>query len=218
MIWTTTPWTLLGNKAICVNKNGKYVISNNCIIGSKYCDSVDCTIGRKNYDRVECIIGSKFYDSDDSDDSDDCIIGSKYCDSDNKNVIDINDVIGCKYLNVLDEECIIVCDDYVDCESDVETGCAHLSPYFGEDDYRLCKNNNIIDNLLDTIIIDDEGNYTIDTFKGRNIFDKQIDKDIITLLKSKNMFVKQQQINHSYPFSPRTHQPLIYKACHSYNN
>ena len=30
------------------------------------------------------------------------------------------------------------------------------------------------------------------------------------------MFVKQQQINHSYPFSPRTHQPLIYKACHSY--
>ena len=174
MIWTTTPWTLLGNKAICVNKDGKYVIS------------------------------------------DDCIIGSKYCDSDNKNVIDINDIIGCKYLNVLDEECIIVCDDYVDCESDVGTGCVHLSPFFGEDDYRVCKNNNIIDNLLDTIIIDDEGNYTIDTFKGRNIFDKQIDKDIITLLKSKNMFVKQQQINHSYPFSPRTHQPLIYKACHSY--
>ena len=41
IIWTTTPWTLLGNKAIGVNKNGEYVIVNDkFIVGVNYLNNI----------------------------------------------------------------------------------------------------------------------------------------------------------------------------------
>lgn len=151
--------------------------------------------------------------------NDSFIIGKNFIDNvkdviDIKDVkdININDYIGKEYIGVNDN-CKIVCDDYVE-SSGNGTGIVHLSPFFGEDDYRVCVENNLIDKekLLDEIIIDDEGNYCKTKYKGNNIFDKNLEKQIIKDFD----VIKQQQISHQYPFSPRTHKPLIYKACHSY--
>lgn len=192
IIWTTTLWTIPGNKGVCVNKNGNYVIINNkYIMSMNYVMNVSDCISIKNK-RMSTI-----------------------------HSIDINNYINKYYYNMNGEKCKIVSDDYVDYlnkDNSQGTGLVHLCPFFGEDDYRVCIDNNIIkkEDIMKDIIIDDEGNYTIDEYKGKNIFDKDVEKDIIEKLKEKDMLMKTKQINHSYPFSPRTHKPLIYKACHSY--
>ena len=184
IIWTTTPWTLLGNKAIGVNRNGEYVIVNDkFIVGVNYLNNI------RMFDNI--------------------VISS----------ININDYIGKEYFNLLNEKCKVINGDFIDYQNKDNkdgTGLVHLSPYFGEEDYEVCINNKVIDkeSVINDIIIDDNGDYVIDIMKGFNIFSKETEERIITLLGDKLLKIK--KINHQYPYSPRTHKPLIYKACNSY--
>jgi isoleucyl-tRNA synthetase len=98
-------------------------------------------------------------------------------------------------------------DDYVTTDDGV--GIVHIAPAYGEDDFRVCKQNGIeafVDPLDDACAFTD----AIPEYKGR--FCKDCDKDIIKALKASGKLVHQATIVHSYPFCDRTDTPLIYRA------
>jgi isoleucyl-tRNA synthetase len=89
------------------------------------------------------------------------------------------------------------------------TGLVHMAPAYGEDDFRVCKENGL------TVIadpLDAACNFTdqLPEYAGR--FCKDCDKDLIRRLKQEGKLVHQTTIVHSYPFCDRTDTPLIYRA------
>jgi len=98
-------------------------------------------------------------------------------------------------------------DNYV--TTDDGTGLVHIAPAYGEDDFRVCKEAGITafaDPLDDACAFTD----AVPEYKGR--FCKDCDKDIIKRLKAEGKLVHQATIVHSYPFCDRTDTPLIYRA------
>jgi isoleucyl-tRNA synthetase len=97
------------------------------------------------------------------------------------------------------------------------TGIVHQAPAFGEDDYRVCLANGVIDkgeNL--PCPIDESGRFVepVVDFLGVNV--KDADKKIIAALKQNGLMVKSGNLNHSYPFCWRSDTPLIYRAVPSW--
>jgi len=88
------------------------------------------------------------------------------------------------------------------------TGLVHLAPAYGEDDFRVCRAAGI--ELVD--VLDAECRFTeaVPDYAGR--FCKDADADIVRRLKREGRVVHQGTIVHSYPFCERTDTPLIYRA------
>ncbi|PPD89691.1 hypothetical protein GOBAR_DD13337 [Gossypium barbadense] len=119
------------------------------------------------------------------------------------------------FLEFSDAAFRVIADNYV--TDDSGTGIVHCAPAFGEDDYRVCIGNQIInkgENLI--VAVDDDGCFTgkITDFSGCYV--KDADKDIIEALKAKGRLVKQGTFTHSYPFCWRSDTPLIYRAVPSW--
>lgn len=110
----------------------------------------------------------------------------------------------------------IVCDDYV--TEDSGTGIVHQAPYFGEDDYRVCIANGIINKDTGPVVcpIDACCHFTseVKDFAGLNV--KEADKSIIKYLKDAKRLIHQSVFKHSYPFCWRSDTPLIYRAVPSW--
>jgi isoleucyl-tRNA synthetase len=102
-------------------------------------------------------------------------------------------------------------DDYVKNESG--TGIVHTSPAFGEDDFRVCLKNKIIEKKGENMIchINKNGIFD-DTTQWKGQLVKECDKNIIKYLKEHNKIFKTENYKHSYPHCWRTDTPLIYKA------
>jgi isoleucyl-tRNA synthetase len=88
------------------------------------------------------------------------------------------------------------------------TGIVHLAPAYGEDDYRVCKAAGIA--IVDPL--DEEAKFTDRVPEYAGQFCKDADKAIIARLKAEGKLVHQSTIVHSYPFCERTDTPLIYRA------
>jgi isoleucyl-tRNA synthetase len=88
------------------------------------------------------------------------------------------------------------------------TGIVHQSPAHGEDDYRVCKANQIP--FVDPV--DYGGNFDgqVGDLAGLNV--KEADKVIIKKLRELGRLVKHETIEHNYPYCQRSGTPLIYKA------
>ena len=190
--WTTTPWTLPSNIALCVNAELEYQYIKD--------DTGDIHIVGKD----------------------------KYKNCNIKNPIIIKtvkgkDLIGMKYEPIYDyfksdKYHIIVSDDYVKDSGTTGTDIVHLAPVFGEDDYRVCKEKNIItDECISHLEPVDENckyNHKVIKYQGCLVFD--VETDIIKELKERKIHLKTQQIKHEYPFCYRTDTPLIYRVCKSF--
>jgi isoleucyl-tRNA synthetase len=100
----------------------------------------------------------------------------------------------------------ILNDDFVTTEDG--TGLVHLAPAYGEDDYRVCRAVDIT--LVDPL--DESCNFTDAIPEWAGQFCKDADKAIIRRLKDDGKLVHQSTIQHSYPFDDRTDTPLIYRA------
>lgn len=100
--------------------------------------------------------------------------------------------------------------DYVTTEDG--TGVVHQAPAFGEDDMNTCAAHDI--ELV--IPVDDDGKFTSQApdYEGQLVFDAN--KEIIRDLKAAGRVVRHQTIEHSYPHSWRSGEPLIYKAMPSW--
>ncbi|KAL5981401.1 hypothetical protein ACLOJK_015456 [Asimina triloba] len=95
------------------------------------------------------------------------------------------------YFSELSESAFrVLADNYV--TDDSGTGVVHCAPAFGEDDYRVCINSNIIQKVVygeDLIVaVNDDGMFTdkVSDFKGRYV--KHADKDIIAAVKARKRF------------------------------
>jgi len=88
------------------------------------------------------------------------------------------------------------------------TGVVHIAPGFGEDDAQLGKKIGL------SVIshVDDEGKIDQKVTPFANLFVKKADPLVIEDLKSRNLILKEDKINHSYPFCYRCGTPLIYKS------
>jgi len=113
VIWTTTPWTIPSNVAVCINPEYKYSLIK---MKNKFCviafDMIEqCS---KRWEQKLNILST--------------IHGKKLCDIDLRHPF-------------LDRKSILLHADHVTTESG--TGCVHTAPAHGMDDYLICKKNNI---------------------------------------------------------------------------
>nr|DAD24502.1 TPA_asm: hypothetical protein HUJ06_025966 [Nelumbo nucifera] len=226
--WTTTPWTLPSNLALCVNANFVYVKVRDKLSGSTY------VVAESRLSQLP--VKKPKPDAQYGPIQDSKSSNSKSKSSSNnkdKNGMDTGSyellekvsgasLVGTKYVPLFDyfkefsEVAFrVIADNYV--TDDSGTGVVHCAPAFGEEDYRVCIEAHIInkgENLV--VAVDDDGCFTekISEFSGRYV--KDADKDIINALKAKGRLVKSGNFTHSYPFCWRSDTPLLYRAVPSW--
>ncbi|RIB13210.1 isoleucyl-tRNA synthetase [Gigaspora rosea] len=197
LAWTTTPWTLPSNLALCTHPDFEYIkikdedSGKNYILLEKCLNTLYKDPKKAKYTILQKILGK--------------------------------DMKGWEYVPLFEyfvpkfkgKGFIVVNDTYV--TDDSGTGIVHQAPAFGEDDYRICLNNNVIteDGFL-PCPVDEQGLFTseVGDFAGMHV--KDADKNIQKLLKQNNRLIVQSQIKHSYPFCWRSDTPLLYKAVPSW--
>ncbi len=191
--WTTTPWTLPANSALAVNKKMKYV-------RLRHDDGHIYVLAEsrvKAYDKI-------------------------FANSENLGTVMGADLVGLHYTPIFPYYkdlaaaghglYTVISGDYVS-DSD-GTGIVHIAPAYGEDDYIVAK---AIDPQFPIILnVDDYGNFdsTVTEWAGENIF--VANPKIIDWLRNTGRLVKKDQHKHSYPFGPRSHEKLIYRATDSW--
>lgn len=180
LVWTTTPWTLLSNVALCVNPNEKYVkVSSrgyNFIIAKLLADKV---LG-EDYEIIEELLGS---------------------DLENREYEQLIPELSIKENK---KAFIVTCADYVTMEDG--TGIVHIAPAFGQDDYEVGLKYDLA--ILNPV--GEDGCYTEGPWKGRLVVDSELEIDIIKYLASKDKLFKKQKMNHDYPHCWRCKTPLVY--------
>jgi isoleucyl-tRNA synthetase len=99
------------------------------------------------------------------------------------------------------------------------SGIVHTAPAFGEDDFQSAATAGI--ELVDPT--DLEGRYTSElidipglSLQGKQVKDPNTDKEIVQWIKAQGRLLKQEVLQHNYPFCERSDTPLIYKAISSW--
>ncbi|CAH1426937.1 unnamed protein product [Lactuca virosa] len=214
--WTTTPWTLPSNLALCVNSNLVYVKVKSKSNGKIYVVA-ESRLSELPVEKAKKGTPNGAVDDKSKGKTKSSVVAYEVLDK-----FPGSSLVGKKYVPLFDYfkefsdvAFRVVADDYV--TSDSGTGIVHCAPAFGEDDYRVCLENQIInkgENLV--MAVDDDGCFTerITDFIGRYV--KEADKDIIQAVKDKGRLVKTGSFTHSYPFCWRSDTPLIYRAVPSW--
>ena len=204
LAWTTTPWTLPSNLALCVNADMDYVLVRDAASGKLYWLAESRLVelyppkkGKKadapEYEVVKKVKGS-------------ALVGLEY-----KPLFNYFE----SYKTKFPKAWTVLSDSYVT-DSD-GTGIVHQAPYFGEDDYRVCLAHGVISKDSEIICpLDEVGCFlpVVSDFAGQYV--KDADKNILKYLKEAGRLVKQSTITHSYPFCYRSDKPLIYRAIPSW--
>ncbi len=184
--WTTTPWTLPSNLALCVNEEIDYSLVLEKKTNKKfYIATARIEAYKKGFEfeTLEEVKGST-------------LVGTEYLPLFNY----FEDKRAEGSFKVLSDGYVTTTDG---------TGIVHIAPAFGEDDNRVMKEAGI-----NSIVcpIDESGCFTneVTDFSGKYI--KEADKEIIKKLKDEGKLFHQSVLVHSYPFCYRTDTPLIYRA------
>jgi isoleucyl-tRNA synthetase len=184
LVWTTTPWTLPSNLAICVGPDIGYVVVRDTDSGDVYV-LAEARLGvyypkPEQYEVLKRMKGS--------------------------------DLQGLTYEPLFDYFAdtpgafTVLADPFVSTEDG--SGIVHMAPAYGEDDYRVCSTAGIP--LVEPLDVDCKFTALVPDYAG--LFCKDADKLIIKRLKDEGKLVHQSTIQHSYPFCERTDTPLIYRA------
>ena len=186
VIWTTTPWTIPGNRALAVHEDINYIsisfnkdeIQRNIILAS---DLKDNFLKENEIENVNINFEIKGKD----------LIGVK-----------------CKhplYDLGYDFEVPVLHGDFVTTEQG--TGIVHICPVHGMDDFLLGKKHD----LELPMTINESGIYYdhIPLFAGKHIF--KVDQDVCDEIKNCSNLISQGVLIHSYPHSWRSKAPLVYK-------
>ncbi len=187
LIWTTTPWTLPENLAICAGPEIDYVVVRDAASQVSYvmAEARLAAYYKKaeEYTLVATIKGSQ-------------LKGWTY------------EPIFPYFAKYSEQGAFRVLNDAFVSTGD-GTGLVHMAPAYGEDDFRVCKESGL---LVIADPLDAACNFTdqLPEYAGR--FCKDCDKDLIRRLKQEGKLVHQTTIVHSYPFCDRTDTPLIYRA------
>ena len=183
VIWTTTPWTLPSNQAVCLHADLVYVL-------------VRCELGLG----VETVLLAK--------DMADDVMARYGCEKFQL----LAETTGANLENLLlqhplaNRQVPLILGEHVNTEAG--TGAVHTAPDHGVDDFNVGQQYG-----LETLnLIDEHGVFTSDAgeFAGAHVY--KADEQIINVLRDNHALVAEETITHSYAHCWRTKTPLIYRA------
>jgi len=192
VIWTTTPWTLPGNRAIGFGAGIDYVVievkgvgeKSQAKVGERFAVAIallEQVTKAADITALEYVAAVKG----------DAFVGTI-----------------CRHplhAGGYDFEVPLYAGDFVTTEAG--TGFVHIAPGHGEDDYHLGLANNVT--IPETV--DGDGKYYphVPLFAGKHVF--KIDPDMLGALKDAGALLANSKLVHSYPHSWRSKAPLIFR-------
>ena len=217
LAWTTTPWTLMANRALAVNPDMEYVkvkVGKEIYIVAKsrakaiFNEENERVTGAEGDPREHQRVGEESTWQDPL-----CIIKGK-------------DLEGLKYESLDGTICQVFTADFVGSEEG--TGIVHIAPAYGEDDYELYKQHGQQDPSNDDSIgfvdVLDENGYYIKEYADKlhklGVRDTDehgiqiwaANKFIAKCLEEKGIVYRIEYIQHEYPFNPRSKERIMYRA------
>jgi isoleucyl-tRNA synthetase len=183
LVWTTTPWTLVSNVAVAVAPKEDYV--------------------KIALDNEQLILAEALLS----------VVGGDY------QIVARykgEDLLGLEYeplysfVPVEKRAWYVVPGDFVTLEDG--TGIVHTAPAFGEDDYRVGREND----LPFVQPVDGAGRFTAEVGPWAGLFIKDADPLITKDLEKRGLLYKAGRIVHTYPFCWRCDSPLVYYARNSW--
>ncbi len=187
LAWTTTPWTLPSNLALCVNKSYEYA-------------KVKANIGTDDEPKYETYILAKE------------LIESvlKETPYEILSTFKGEDLLGLKYEQLMPfakvegKAFVVIHGDYVTLIDG--TGIVHIAPAYGEDDSLVSKQNGI----AFVNLVDKSGKFVpeVEPWAGR--FVRDCNEDICKWLAAENKLFSKEKHMHSYPHCWRCDTPLLY--------
>ena len=182
LAWTTTPWTLPANMVLAVNRDVDYSL---VAYGDKKfyvaSDRVEKVMTDEKHQPLEYSIVKTIKGSE--------LVGKRF-----EPLFENRGPAAHKILHA----------DFVTTEDG--TGIVHIAPAYGEDDYELCRKNDVP--VLS--LVDGDGNYTEGRWLGRNIW--EVNKEIAKTLLEEGRALKIEYIRHEYPHCHRCGTKLMYRA------
>jgi len=182
LAWTTTPWTLPANMVLAVNQDVDYSLVE---YGDKKfyvaSDRVEKVMTDEKHQPLEYSIVKTIKGSE--------LTGKRF-----EPLFENRGPAAHKILHA----------DFVTTEDG--TGIVHIAPAYGEDDYELCRKNDVP--VLS--LVDGDGNYTEGRWLGRNIW--EVNKEIAKTLLEEGRALKIEYIRHEYPHCHRCGTKLMYRA------
>ena len=196
LAWTTTPWTLPSNVALCVNPDETY-----CKV--KAADGYTYYMAKALLDKV---LGGLAKEDSPAYEILEEYNGSELEYKEYEPLFDFVKPV-CEKQNKKGH--YITCDGYVTMTDG--TGIVHIAPAFGEDDAKVGRKYD----LPFVQLVDGQGNLTKETpYAG--IFVKKADPIILKDLEEKGLLFAAPKFEHDYPFCWRCDTPLIYYARESW--
>ena len=197
LAWTTTPWTLPSNVALCVNPDETY-----CKV--KAADGYTYYMAEALLDKVLGKLakeeGDKAYE---------VLETYKGTDLEYKEYEPLFACAGEAAAKQKKKAHFVTCDTYVTMSDG--TGIVHIAPAFGEDDSRIGRNYD----LPFVQFVDGQGNLTKETpYAG--VFVKKADPMVLTDLDKEGKLFDAPKFEHEYPHCWRCDTPLIYYARESW--
>lgn len=197
LAWTTTPWSLVANQSLCVNPEATYVYQRTSSGSGSF---IQVVVYEKADPDLPIIKSVKGQD----------IVGMEYEPLFSFQVQDqghgsVFKILGDSYVGV-----------------DVGTGIVHQAPMFGEDDYRVCLREGVINERTRFVIpYDDNGYLTSELSEFFGIPDHLPELRFFTkvnkfVLKRLKYPYETKEVVHNYPHCWRSGKPLMYRAVSSW--
>ncbi len=187
LAWTTTPWTLPSNLALCVNKSYTYT-------------EIKVNVGNDEEQKFENYILAKD------------LISSVLKDKEYELVREFKgeELLGTEYEQLMPfakpdgKAFVVIHGDYVTLTDG--TGIVHIAPAYGEDDSLVAKQNNI----AFVNLVDKSGKFVEEVTPWAGRFVRDCNEDICKWLKEENKLFSKEKHMHSYPHCWRCDTPLLY--------
>jgi isoleucyl-tRNA synthetase len=230
LAWTTTPWTLPSNTALCVGPNIEYVLVQT--FNQYTFEPINVILAKnlvgyqfsKGFQAVENVNDLAAYKS-----------GDKSIPYFVSEAVLGKELIGIKYEQLLpyalphenaENAFQVIGGDFVTTEDG--TGIVHIAPTFGSDDARVAKENNVPamlvlnENGIPVPLVDLQGKFRPEMIEFAGMFvkneyykegeapEKSADVQIAIKLKEENKAFKVEKYEHSYPHCWRTDKPVLY--------
>ena len=186
VIWTTTPWTIPGNFAICLNADFDYVLlqvpsGDVYVLARDLAESV-CKAAHIDYDACKVLAELK---------------GSEF------------ELMTATH-PLFDRESVILNGDHV--TLDAGSGCVHTAPGFGAEDFQICQQYDKagLTHIGVPVPVNAKGVMTDERYNGQ--FYAKGNDLVVEDLEKEGFLVAKEQITHSYPHCWRCKNPIIYRA------
>ena len=186
LAWTTTPWTLPSNVALCVNPNEEYVrVSSGGYVYYMAAALVDSVLGDGEKEILESFKGKDL------------------------EYMEYEPLFKFDGVSLNKKAFYVTCDTYVTLTDG--TGVVHIAPAFGEDDSIVGKNYD----LPFLQLVNSKGEMAGGT-PWDGLFCKKADMPILQALEDEGLLFSAPKFEHSYPHCWRCDTPLIYYARESW--